>query len=250
MKSDFLAQTSAFMAILFFGISLGFLLKTFLFRKNTFQKSRGLVFALTFLSLTAIFYTIMIFASKKLLPFSALRNLHIECGFSGFSYNLISLGFFVFGFFMAFFWKKILPAFILLYSFCWIFSVHSLNSFFGSQKTSLPVKIESDLVFIDGKKFKKEKDIVLEIENVTLSPAFFLPVKRNWFFVKYAGRRTDIEDGQKEIEPNYFLKIFVLHKEFKEIPVKIPEPNLLPSLYSLRIYGKEANFHSEIIKDL
>ena len=241
-ENSFAEQCFACSCVLCAGIAFACLLR-FLFSKKPARQARFTAFCL-FLSCAVIFYTILVFMTKNLFYFDRFSLERTN-------YLAFMAACFVFGMFLAFFWKILLPVSVFFYIFFTIFTLHLLNSLFPPQNAVIPISIEEKTLTIGTQTAERSTDSpqVLKISSYHLSDEFFLPLKRNWFLLGEDSELLDHKICENRLI-RFYLTAIVLREKPRPHSISLPEEKIYPSLYSAHISFTNGKMHCELTRDL
>ncbi len=257
LKSGFVHASLFYICVFFVAIALGLLLGMAFPKKSKASKSASFVLACIFLTIAAIFYTLLIFLCVSLFPLDSFLAMHSSAGFSRNSYYGILLGIFLCGVLISLFWKVFLPVFVILAGLFTFSNHYLLASEFGEQVSSVRITVEEEKIIINGHEIQKSgEENHLELSVLSLPDTLPLPLRRNWFCIK------NIPSSHQEKNPGTFLsKLFdnsavefykksILFKNRSEFQSEIPNPIVFPSLYSANITFAEGKPVCRFTKDL
>ena len=277
--TSFVAQSLAFLCVFCFGLAEGSILIIFLPFKNK-SKSARTVSASIFLTLCAIFYTILIFQTHSLFPLPQFLSEHVRLGFSRLSYYLLIFVIFFLGILISLFWKIALPVCVILYaSFSW-FTLYLLKSQFKNQDKHISVKIDKTLLSVGEKQIQKSADFYqfFVFEYCTIPDSLCIPIPRHYFKLKsiaeYKNPAISAENfvfnavlpaPENEIAVSYdedkpkilenslvsaYLNTILLKKCVSSRPIPLPEEKIYPSIFSLNIAFIKNEFSATFERDL
>lgn len=189
-----------------------------------------------FLAFAAILYTVMIFLTHNLFPLQYFHEIGVMQGFSNSFYNAVHAIIFVWGILLALCWKILLPLSLVFYISLSVFTNVLLYKTFGTQRQSIPLKIE-------------ESSREIKVTVYTLPDILIIPAKRNWFLVD--------SDFYEKTSPlfsnpavNFYLSEFLLSRAPKQFVLRPPAGQAYPGLYSLRITFSKDLPKCELVREL
>lgn len=248
LKSGFVHSSIFYVCLFFVSLALGLLVGMAFPKKSRSAPSARFVLACVFLTLAALFYTLLIFLCNSLFPLDSFLVLHASAGFSGKSYYYILLAIFVCGLLISTFWKIFLPLFVFLACLFTFFNHYLLFSEFGSQSSLVRITIEEDKIIIDGHEIQKtDGENQLELSVLVLPDTLPFPLRRSWFCIKnipasqQAKNQGSLAAKILKNPPVEFYKNSILFKNRSEFQSPMPEPAIYPSLFSAQITFKEGN---------
>ncbi|WP_294430438.1 hypothetical protein [uncultured Treponema sp.] len=182
--------------------------------------------------------------TSSLLPPPLLLKLHVSHGFSELSFYLIFLTVFLTGVLIQLSPKIFLSFFLLAYAFLTVFTSIKLKSFLGPQNNLIPVKIDENSFTVAGKSFDKNEVSALTLCAYTLPDSFFLPLKRNWFFI------SEIHDSAELPAPAFYFRDYLLKRKATPVSIELPSETIYPSLFSVRISFPNGKVFCALDRDL
>ena len=254
LKNIFWASSLFYACIFLASFSAGLFISSALAARKPKSNSaaRRFIMACLFLTLALLFYTILIFASKSLFPITSFIESHARQGFSRKSYFILLAAFSLSGLFSALLLKIILPIFLLFSASFSIFNFYLLKNEFGNQKDSLSLLIDEDMFRLESHEFPKNPDeSSIVFEFCSIPPTIPLPLRRNWYSIKKSEEKTLSSPAKKF--PKSLLEAYrkkVLLKNKSEKSVSLPDCQIFPSIYSLRISLEEGEFDCFFKRDL
>lgn len=250
LSKSFAAMCTAFLCVFSLGFSFSCLVKLIIPSKKSMNSSRSHAKSASFscmcifLTLAAVFYTMLIFLTSSLFVPSLLLKLHLSQGVSELSFYLIFSSVFLIGFLIAFIWKIFVPVFLIAFAFLTAFTSLKLKSFFGPQNNLIPVKIEENSFTVGGKSFSQDEVPALTLCSYTLPDSFFLPVKRNWFFI------SELHENAASPVPDFYFSNYLLKRKAAPVLIELPSETIYPSLFSVKISFPNGRIFCELERDL
>lgn len=151
---------------------------------------------------------------------------------------------FFLGFLAALFLKIALPLLPAVFAFLWIFSYAHLSARFFCEKDFIETIVQEKSVKIGGKNYSP--GISLKVTSFRLPETFIIPVRRNWYDVQGAKKKTSAKDSAKKKSLVSAQYDALFEKNKKSLSVQMPEENVFPSLYTLRFKDRKAFFKKEL----
>ena len=233
LQNPLINQVFAFSCVFFAASASACLLKMLVpFPQKKSRTKKFAPFCL-FLSLSIIFYTLLIFAVHSLFWF---QNFHEEI--SGYYKTLVFV--FAISLLISFFWKLLLPLSLVLYVLLSFFTNRAMLSIFGRQNQLVTVRVEDN------------SDRTLPLVYCHLPETFLLPLRRNWIYIgEYLPSVPAGENSSAVSKAEKLLAEFVIQKSTVQ-PHKIllPESQLLPSLFSVRMEFSGSELKYSVVRDL
>lgn len=267
-ENHFSAHCLAFSFALCLGLSFAFLTKIFIFRCKRAVASRSFAFFCVFMSFALVLYTSLVFITKNLFCISEFIK-DYSCYFL-----LLSIFFFI-GFFIAFFWKIAVPAFLVLYLSFTVFTDYVLDSLFETGDVVHSVLADEKTFKIRDKVVSRSSELhhAVTVSLYRLPDILVLPVRRNWIafegvaeselpFEKkqdvsdsFAEKVTSISEYKRpEILENrivlFYLNHFILSGQSSRLILPFPDEKNYPSLYSAHVSVKNNEVSCELVRDL
>lgn len=231
---QFSTQVFAILCVFCTGISVACLVRIILPSRKKSVKSKRFIFFCLFLSISLIFYTILIFYTENLLWFSEFQR-------NDSAYYKILAFVFSAGFLTSLFWKIFLPLFLVTYAACAFFTNHVMTSIFGRQNPVISVRMEEN-----------SENVPVSLIYCRLPDTLVLPVKRNWF---YSGESLpNLHAEGSKIFGNPLTKAYIQRILLKNLnpPKKfsLPKSDVFPSLYSAHVSFEGGEIQCQISRDL